>query len=246
MSLRSAGDDVVSRIARLLELEGDRWRPHRALELLSFVLGDRAQVGDASRYIFAYARHRGYDLPPYPLAGCGEIREFFADEGVRNVPDWYEKKLGLDERAYEALPSQTIVVVRDRADRRKAFFLDGMRYRNAAAYENLADSGFARTLSEDDLEALLSRMLAFLTGDDAFSEAETTSVGPLRGSSCAFYRTGSASAIASSSRRISALFLSAKRARVGPPPILTVHASSGAASNTSSSVRSSPAASKKP
>ena len=72
MSLRSAGDDVVSRIARLLELEGDRWRPHRALELLSFVLGDRAQVGDASRYIFAYARHRGYDLPPYPLAGCGE------------------------------------------------------------------------------------------------------------------------------------------------------------------------------
>ena len=150
------------------------------------MLGDRAQVGDASRYIFAYARHRGYDLPPYPLAGCGEIREFFADEGVRNVPDWYEKKLGLDERAYEALPSQSIVVVRDRADRRKAFFLDGMRYRNAAAYENLADSGFSRTLSEDDLEALLSRMLAFLTGDDASVEAETTSVGPLRGSSCAF------------------------------------------------------------
>ena len=86
MSLRSAGDDAVSGIARLLELEGDRWRPHRALELLSFVLGDRAQVGDASRYLFAYARHRGYDLPPYLLAGCGEIRAFFADEGVRNVP----------------------------------------------------------------------------------------------------------------------------------------------------------------
>ena len=176
MSPRSAGDDVVSRIARLLELEGDRWRPHRALELLSFVLGDRAQVGDASRYLFAYARHRGYDLPPYPLAGCGEIRAFFADEGVRNVPDWYGKKL----------PSQTVVVVRDRADRRKAFFLDGIRYRDAAAFENLADSGFARTLSEDDLEALLSRMVAFLTGDDASVEAETTAVGPLRGSSRAF------------------------------------------------------------
>lgn len=186
MSLRSAGDDAVSGIARLLELEGDRWRPHRALELLSFVLGDRAQVGDASRYLFAYARHRGYDLPPYLLAGCGEIRAFFADEGVRNVPDWYGKKLGLDERAYEALPSQTVVVLRDRADRRKAFFLDGIRYRNAAAFENLADSGFSRTLSEDDLEALLSRVLAFLTGDDASVEAETTAVGPLRGSSCAF------------------------------------------------------------
>lgn len=72
------------------------------------------------RHLFAYARHRGYDLPPYPLAGCGEIRAFFADEGVRNVPDWYGKKLGLDERAYEALPSQTVVVVRDRADQRDA------------------------------------------------------------------------------------------------------------------------------
>ena len=183
----TAGEDaLVGQLARLLEAERDRLGTRRMLELLSLLLGERALVGDASRYVYEYGRRAGYSLPAYPLDGSGEFREFFAEEGVRNVPDWYEKKLGLDERAYEALPSQTIVVVRDRADRRKAFFLDGMRYRNAAAYENLADSGFARTLSEDDLEALLSRMLAFLTGDDAFSEAETTSVGPLRGSSCAF------------------------------------------------------------
>lgn len=168
----SADDNAASRIARLLELECDRWRPHRALELLSFVLGDRAQVGDASRYLYEYARHRGYDLPPYPLAGCGEIREFFADEGVRNVPDWYERKLGLDERAYAALPSQTVVVVRDRDNRRKAFFLDGIRYRNAAVFENLSDSGFARTLDEPELDDLLGRLLAFLAGDDAADIAD--------------------------------------------------------------------------
>ena len=179
-------NENIAAVARLLELEGERWTPHRTFDLLSFVLGDRAQVGDASRYIFAYARHRGYDLPPYPLAGCGEIREFFADAGVRNVPEWYARTLGLDEAAYAKLPAQTIVAVRDRDNRRKAFFLDGIRYRNAAAFENLVDSGFSRTLSEDDLEALLSRVLAFLTGDDASVEAETTAVGPLRGSSCAF------------------------------------------------------------
>ena len=182
-----ADGNAVARIARLLEFERDRWRPHRALELLSFVLGDRAQVGDASRYIYAYARHRGYDLPPYPLAGCGEIREFFADEGVRNVPEWYERKLGLDEAAYASLPSQTVVVVRDRDNRRKAFFLDGIRYRNAAAFENLADSGFARTLDEVELDALLGRMLAFLTGADAPETLDAPNAGgPFRGSSRAF------------------------------------------------------------
>ena len=178
--------DRAGSLARLVDLERARLRPHRMLELLSLLLGDRAQVGDASRYIYEYGRRAGYDLPPYPLAGCGEIREFFADQGVRTVPEWYERILGVDERAYVRLPAWTIVVVRDREGRRKAFFLDGIRYRNAAAFENLVDSGFSRTLSEDDLEALLSRVLAFLTGDDASVEAETTAVGPLRGSSCAF------------------------------------------------------------
>lgn len=162
-----AADDAVnvSRLARLLELESDRWRPHRLADLLSHALGDRIQVGDASRYLFAHARRQGYDLPPYPLAGCGEIREFFADEGVRSVPEWYDRKLGVAGPAYEALPSQTILVARDRANRRKAFFLDGIRYRDAAAFESLADSGLARTFSEEDLDALLGLVLEFLAGE---------------------------------------------------------------------------------
>lgn len=83
-------------------------------------------------------------------------------------------------------------MVRDRANRRKAFFLDGIRYRNAAAFENLADSGFARTLDGPELDALLGRMLAFLAPDAARGssapdapEAPDAS-GPFRGSSRAF------------------------------------------------------------
>lgn len=177
----------AARFAQLAALEGDRWTAHRMLDALSHMLGDRAQVGDASRYIFAYARQRGYDLPAYPLAGCGEIREFFADEGVRAIPEWYARKLGLDEAAYAKLLSQTIVVVRDRDNRRRAFFLDGIRYRNAAVFENLADSGFARTLDEAELSALLRHMLSFLIGDDA--EAEEPDCAPVSGALCGISRT---------------------------------------------------------
>ena len=144
------------------------------------------EVGDASRYIYEYGRRAGYDLPPYPLAGCGEIRGFFADQGVRTVPEWYERILGVDERAYARLPAWTIVVVRDREGRRKALFLDGIRYRNAAAFENLADSGIARTLSENDLGELLDRLLAFLVGDDALAVPASVDAGPWRGSSLVF------------------------------------------------------------
>lgn len=182
----SDASDRAGSLARLIDLERARLRPHRMLELLSLLLGDRAQVGDASRYVYEYGRRAGYDLPPYPLAGCGEIREFFADQGVRTVPEWYERKLGVDGRAYARLPSWTIVVVRDREGRRKAFFLDGIRYRNAAAFENLADSGIARTLSEDDLGGLLDRLLAFLVGDDVPDAPAGVDAGPCRGSSLVF------------------------------------------------------------
>ena len=40
------------------------------------------------------ARHDGYNIPAYPMAGCGDVREFLSDEDVRNVPEWYERHLG--------------------------------------------------------------------------------------------------------------------------------------------------------
>ena len=134
-----------------------------------------------------YSRTRAIGLRPaaVPVGGVRGDPRVFADEGVRNVPTGTGRSSGST-----SAPTRRCVADRRRVarpcDRRKAFFLDGIRYRNAAAFENLVDSGFSRTLSEDDLEALLSRVLAFLTGDDASVEAETTAVGPLRGSSCAF------------------------------------------------------------
>ena len=84
----TAGEDaLVGQLVRLLEAERDRLGTRRMLELLSLLLGERALVGDASRYVYEYGRRAGYSLPAYPLDGSGEFREFFAEEGVRNVQD---------------------------------------------------------------------------------------------------------------------------------------------------------------
>ena len=68
----TAGEDaLVGQLARLLEAERDRLSPRRVLELLSLLLGERAQAGDASHYVYEYGRRAGYSLPAYPLDGSG-------------------------------------------------------------------------------------------------------------------------------------------------------------------------------
>lgn len=178
--------DLAGRLARLIRAERARLRPRDVLEALSLLLGDRVQVGDASRYIYEYGRRAGYELPPYPLAGCGEIREFFADQGVRNVPEWYERKLGVEPQLYAELTARTVVVVRDGGNRRKAFVLDAVRHRQDAGFANLSESGLARTLAPDGLAELLDRIMAFLLGEEApADESVATTEGSQGGSATA-------------------------------------------------------------
>ena len=154
----TAGEDaLVGQLARLLEAERDRLSPRRVLELLSLLLGERAQAGDASHYVYEYGRRAGYSLPAYPLDGSGEFREFFAEEGVRNVPEWYERKLGV--------PPQLYAQVRAAANRRRAFVLDGVRHAQDAGFAGLAKSGLSRTLPPEGLAELLDAVMAYLLGE---------------------------------------------------------------------------------
>ena len=124
-----------------------------------------AQAGDASHYVYEYGRRAGYSLPAYPLDGSGEFREFFAEEGVRNVPEWYERKLGVPPQLYAQLPARTIVAVRDAANRRRAFVLDGVRHAQDAGFAGLAKSGLSRTLPPEGLAELLDAVMAYLLGE---------------------------------------------------------------------------------
>ena len=49
--LTAGAPDVAGRLACLILAERARLRPRDALEVLSLLLGDRVQVGDASRYV---------------------------------------------------------------------------------------------------------------------------------------------------------------------------------------------------
>lgn len=174
MGERDPGDQgVLVLFERFLERESDhdRLRMRDILRLLAVLLGDRIQVGDASRYIYAYGRRIGYDLPPYPLAGCGEVREFFADEQVATVPEWYERKLGIGHGLYAELSGKTMVVVRDVEHRRTPFLLEGMRYKDDTGFVGLEESGLIGGLSLEEQALLVDRILTFLVygrNDDGF------------------------------------------------------------------------------
>lgn len=74
---------------------------------------DIAVFPDGRMLIWNLARHDGYNIPPYPMAGCGDVKEFLHDEGAANVPDWYEKHLGIDGETYEHIYLYELIMVRN-------------------------------------------------------------------------------------------------------------------------------------
>lgn len=119
--------EVVQRIAQKLPADPQAPLPHpltcgRLLRLVDETMkDDLARYPDGRMLIWDIARHDGYTIPAYPMAGCGDVREFLADEGVCNVPQWYERHLGIDRAAYDAMYAFELVMVRNRALRRKVF-----------------------------------------------------------------------------------------------------------------------------
>ncbi len=94
----------------------------QVLRLLHEVLGDDMAVyPDGRMLIWDIARHDGYRIPDYPMAGCGDVKEFLSDEGVRNVPEWYEHHLGMSRSNYDEIYRYELVMVRNRSLWRRVF-----------------------------------------------------------------------------------------------------------------------------
>ena len=118
--------EVVERIALRLPQPGTLLPAPvtcgRVLSLLTEAMGDDLQIyPDGRMLIWDIARHDGYTIPAYPMAGCGDVREFLHDEGVCNVPAWYERYLGMNRATYDAMYAQELVMVRNRALWRRVF-----------------------------------------------------------------------------------------------------------------------------
>ena len=120
--------EVVKRIAQLLDRSADPLArgvsPMRLIRLVDEAMGeDLVRFADGRMLIWHIARHDGYRIPDYPMAGCGDVREFLADEGARNVPDWYRVHLGIDSPTYEQIWRYELVMVRNRALWRRVFLV---------------------------------------------------------------------------------------------------------------------------
>lgn len=149
-------DEVFVRFHRLLEAKKDALSGDDILHLVIAVLGDRATVNDGAEFIYRYARTQGYDIPPYPLAGCGQIKEFFHDNGVRNVPEWYGK-IGIGPEAYRTLHQKNLIVVRNAKNQRKAFAVDTVR-----------------ALPDDEALELADAIMSFVLADAETLEGDST------------------------------------------------------------------------
>ena len=114
---------VIKRLGEILASRPlPRVRASRVLRLMDEAFGpDMRRFADGRMLIWEIARHDGYNIPPYPMAGCGDVKEFLEDEGVRNVPDWYREKLGMTRDEYDSIYSQELVMVRNRALWRKVW-----------------------------------------------------------------------------------------------------------------------------
>lgn len=92
--------------------------------MVAVLLSSRVEVGDASLYLRHYARSQGYDIPAYEFAGCGEMKRFLADQGVRDAPGWYAR-IGVPREEAGALWGRTLVAARNGNGRRIAMVLHG-------------------------------------------------------------------------------------------------------------------------
>ncbi len=120
--------EVVRRVERLLASGVDPLSrgvsASRLMRLVDEAMGeDLVRFSDGRMLIWHIARHDGYQIPEYPMAGCGDVKEFLADEGARNVPDWYRAHLGMDLATYEQIWRYELVMVRNRALWRRVFLV---------------------------------------------------------------------------------------------------------------------------
>ena len=155
----SAASRLLEALVAFVRSAGERWSVQRIAEFAAIAVGDRAEVGDASQYVFHRARREGYDLPPFPLAGCGEIRRFLVDEGVRNLPEWYAK-IGIEGEAYVRLHEKTLVSVRSSTGMRTVLLIVGLLYDRQAGFVPLAESDLVRRLDEEELMSLMEFVLS--------------------------------------------------------------------------------------
>lgn len=152
--VRPGAEWIARAIERQRTKEGNVRLPpsvsaRRLLLLAQEVMGDDMKVfRSGEMLIWDVARHEGYNIPSYPMAGNGEFKEFLKDYGVSDVPGWYGR-VGLGRETYDEFWRYACIMARNERYWRKVFAVPVSDIENA-----------------DTLAEWLALVIAFCLGDD--------------------------------------------------------------------------------
>lgn len=155
---------LLEELSNALKKESSWLNIRRIARLASKHFGKRFVAGDAASYVFHYARSEGYDIPAYPLSSSGEIKKFLADEGVDDIPSWYESKV-IAHDGLTSLYGKTLVEIRRMNGSRKTFVVSSVLYKEPVVFRPLEESGFIDASAPDTLGPLLHEALTWI-GED--------------------------------------------------------------------------------
>lgn len=125
----------------------------RRVKAAAHEMGAGALIGRGMRYFIFAGREAGFDIPAYPFDPKGELKDFLAERGARNLPGYYEG-LGIPQTRYEDVQTHALLVLRRSDAPEQAVLLRGAEYCDAARFVPLCESRFLELCDAGTLKAI--------------------------------------------------------------------------------------------
>ena len=137
----SSGDDAVEATLR------------KRVKAAAREMGADALIGRGMRYFIFAGREAGFDIPAYPFDPKGELKDFLAERGVRNLPGYYAG-LGIPQDRYEDVQTHALLVLRRPDAYERGVLLRGAEYCDATRFVPLCESRFLDLCDAGALRAI--------------------------------------------------------------------------------------------
>ena len=116
-------------------------------------MGADALIGRGMRYFIFAGREAGFDIPAYPFDPKGELKDFLAERGVRNLPGYYAG-LGIPQDRYEDVQTHALLVLPRPDGPERGVLLRGAEYCDATRFVPLCESRFLDLCDAGALRAI--------------------------------------------------------------------------------------------
>lgn len=126
--------------------------------------GPCALIGRGMRYFIFAGREAGFDIPAYPFDPKGELKDFLAERGAKNLPGYYAG-LGIPETRYEDVQTHAILVLRGPDGAERGVLLRGAEYCDASRVLPLHESAYLGLCGVRELKLVAAQLGVELPSD---------------------------------------------------------------------------------